>query len=563
MGSEAQGVPEEGAVAAGLLIRQLDGVKRVLMIGAHPDDEDTSLLAALSRRGGVQTAYLALTRGEGGQNLVGPELWEGLGIIRTGELEAARRLDGGVQFFTRALDFGYSKSADEALTFWPREELLRDVVWVVRSFRPQVIVSVFSGTPADGHGQHQAAGIMAREAFEAAGDPARFPDQLERGVGAWAPVKLYHAAWRRPSEATSFVETGAFDPLLGRSEYQLSMESRSFHRSQDMGAGQPLGPRQSGVILVGDRTGYEGEDALFAGVDTTLAAAAAGLAGEVRDQVGGHLRAYRSALAEARASFGGLDDPYAVVSPLEDALGHLYRARDAAGSAADRELSTVLDTKIDLARRALLAAAGVVLDVRVDDDLVTPGQTLRVTAQMWNGGDRMLEDVAAWLRLPEAWAVETVTTEGLTAGGGLASGGLATWAFDITLPRGAEASRLYFLRQGRDGHRYRWPDDPALWALPRDPAPVRGVFGLALGDGDESLEVEHDVPWSYVGVNPARGEYRRPVLVVPEASVSLSPRGMVWPQGLFESRTVTVAVRSEAPGGTREGCRSRRQPDGA
>jgi len=145
----------EGIVGTGLLLRRLDGVKRVLMIGAHPDDEDTALLAALSRGMGVETAYLSLSRGEGGQNLIGPEMDEGLGLVRTGELLAARALDGGRQYFTRAFDFGYSKTAEEAFRYWPREELLRDVTWVVRTFRPQVIVSVFSGTPRDGHGQHQ------------------------------------------------------------------------------------------------------------------------------------------------------------------------------------------------------------------------------------------------------------------------------------------------------------------------------------------------------------------------------------------------------------------------
>jgi LmbE family N-acetylglucosaminyl deacetylase len=551
MGSRAQGVPEGGTVGTGLLLRQMQGVKRVLMIGAHPDDEDTSLLAALSRRLGARTAYLALTRGEGGQNLIGPELWEGLGIIRTGELEAARHLDGGAQFFTRALDFGYSKRADEALTFWPREELLRDVVWVVRRFRPQVIVTVFSGTPADGHGQHQAAGVMAREAFQAAGDPTRFPEQLSEGVEAWTPSKLYQAAWRRPSQATSFIETGAYDPLLARSEFQLSMESRSFHRSQDMGVARPLGPQRSAVMLVSDRTGHQGEDGLFAGIDTTLAAVAAGLPGTVRREVEGHLEAYQAVLADARTAFGRLDHPYAVVTPLKEALAHLYAARDAAGPAADTELSTVLDRKIGLARRALLAGAGVVLDVRVDDDLVTPGQTVRVTAQAWNGGDRTLGDIAARLSLPEAWVVEAVTTEGQTAEGDLASGALATWAFDVTLPEDAEPSRLYFLRQERDGFLYRWPDDPGLWGLPRDPPAVRGVFGFTLRDGEGAVEVERDVPWSYVGVDPARGEFRRPILVVPEVSVSLSPHGMVWPQGLRESRSITVTVRSEAPGGSR------------
>ena len=192
--ASSQALEGTGTVPTGLLLRQLDGVKRVLMIAAHPDDEDTSLLTTLAREWGVETAYLALTRGDGGQNLIGPELWEGLGVVRTGELMAARSLDGGEQYFTRAFDYGFSKTSEEALTLWPREELLRDVVWVVRRFRPQVIVSVFTGTPADGHGQHQAAGIIAREAFTAAGDPQRFPEQLALGVEAWQPSKLYQSS---------------------------------------------------------------------------------------------------------------------------------------------------------------------------------------------------------------------------------------------------------------------------------------------------------------------------------------------------------------------------------
>ena len=247
----AQSMEGTGLVPTGLLLRQMEGVKRVLMIGAHPDDEDTSLLTSLARGWGAQTAYLSLTRGDGGQNLIGPELWEGLGVIRTGELEAARALDGGQQFFTRAFDFGYSKSADEALSLWTREQLLHDVVWVVRTFRPHVIVTMYSGTASDGHGQHQAAGIIAREAFEVAGDPNRFPEQFEKGVEAWTPAKLYQSAGPRfggstPSDSPDVVvETGAYDPLIGRSHFQLSMESRSQHRSQGMGAPQPAGPRST------------------------------------------------------------------------------------------------------------------------------------------------------------------------------------------------------------------------------------------------------------------------------------------------------------------------------
>src|SRR5687768_1891561 len=134
---------------------------RVLLIGAHPDDEDTGLIAWLARGRGVETAYLSLTRGDGGQNLVGNELGEALGVIRTEELLAARRIDGGRQFFGRAYDFGFSKSAEETYRHWPKDTLLRDVVTIVRGFRPHVIVSVFSGTPRDGHGHHQVAGLLA------------------------------------------------------------------------------------------------------------------------------------------------------------------------------------------------------------------------------------------------------------------------------------------------------------------------------------------------------------------------------------------------------------------
>ena len=157
-----------GIVGLDQELRMLGHYRRVLMIGAHPDDEDTELLTVLVRGMGAEAAYLSLNRGEGGQNLIGPELGEALGIIRTEELLAARRLDGARQFFTRAYDFGYSKSLDETWTHWPADTILKDVVRIVRRFRPQVIVSIFSGTPRDGHGQHQAAGWAAREAFAAA-----------------------------------------------------------------------------------------------------------------------------------------------------------------------------------------------------------------------------------------------------------------------------------------------------------------------------------------------------------------------------------------------------------
>ena len=210
--------PPAGAQQAGGVVA---AALRVLMIAAHPDDEDTGLLTALARGMGAETAYLSLSRGEGGQNLIGPRLHEGLGVIRTGELLAARALDGGKQFFTRAFDFGYSKSIDEALGLWPLEDVLRDAVYVVRSFRPHVIVAVFSGTARDGHGQHQVAGVVAHDVFAAAGDPDRYPGDYGTITEIAAPFVARassscatHATGRSPASGRS---TAASTPTLSSS----------------------------------------------------------------------------------------------------------------------------------------------------------------------------------------------------------------------------------------------------------------------------------------------------------------------------------------------------------
>src|SRR5690606_34037734 len=172
--------------------RYLQTDRRVLLIGAHPDDEDTELLTILSRGMGVRPAYLSLTRGEGGQNLIGEELGAARGVVRSSELVAARSIDGGEQYFTRAFEFGFSKTPDEAFRFWPRDPPLKDVGRVVRRCRPQGSVLVFSVPRRAGHGNLQGAGILAREPFDLAGEAGRFPELFsEAGIPAWTPLKLY------------------------------------------------------------------------------------------------------------------------------------------------------------------------------------------------------------------------------------------------------------------------------------------------------------------------------------------------------------------------------------
>ncbi|MCK5652543.1 MAG: PIG-L family deacetylase, partial [Gemmatimonadetes bacterium] len=547
---------DRGAVAAGLLIRQLDGVKRVLVIGAHPDDEDTSLLATLSRGMGARTAYLSLTRGEGGQNLIGPELGEGLGLVRTGELVAARGLDGGEQYFTRAFDFGYSKSAEESFRFWPREAILADVVRRIRIFRPHLIVSVFSGTRRDGHGHHQVAGELANEAFDAAGDPSRFPEQLANGLEPWQPKKLFRRIRGSAEGATAFLETGAFDPLLGRSYFQLAMESRSQHRSQDMGMPQPMGPRRSALLLVYDRLQDpdRGEESLFAGIDTTLLGLADRLPAPLADETRGHLARYRDAILAAAARLEVLR-PSRAAPPLATALREL-QATLAVLSAADsqhRELGEELERRASLTQRALLATASIVFDVRAERDVGVPGNVVPVEGYLWNGGGFSAAEAEFRVVAPEGWEARpmpasagTVTPEGVSALGG---GEMRRWRFQVSLPDDAHLSRPYFLEETKEEGIYRWPDAPGLTGLPGNLPQLAGHLDFRLSTpvvdgfgGTVTLHLKR--PAEYVGVDKALGEYRNPFLVVPALSVSVEPRSMPWPQGETAPRIVSVRVRS-------------------
>lgn len=243
-------------------------VRRVLVIGAHPDDEDSQLISWLQKGGNAETAYLALTRGDGGQNLIGNELGEALGVIRTEELLAARRVDGAHQFFTRAYDFGFSKTADETFRHWPKDSLLNDVVKVVRAFRPQIILAIFSGTPRDGHGQHQVSAILAKEAFESSGDTKRFPES-EFGP-AWTVSKFYRDAWFGFNQGTLRINVGEYNPALGKSYAEVAAESRSQHKSQGFGTLQRKGVVWAAVMRdstrVNESTPANQEKSMFEGI---------------------------------------------------------------------------------------------------------------------------------------------------------------------------------------------------------------------------------------------------------------------------------------------------------
>jgi LmbE family N-acetylglucosaminyl deacetylase len=252
-------------------LAQLANPMRVLTVAAHPDDEDTGLITWLARGQHVNTAYLSLTRGDGGQNLIGNELGEELGVIRTEELLAARRIDGAHQYFTRAYDFGFSKTAAESFSHWSKDSLLGDVVKVVRAFKPQVMIAFFAGTPRDGHGQHQVSAILAREAYEsAAEDTVKFPAAT---FGApWRVSKFYRTGRQEPQNATLTINVGEYNPVLGESYAEIAAESRSQHKSQGFGTLKRKGVVKSYLIRVDSRvpapTDAKMEKSIFDGLDT-------------------------------------------------------------------------------------------------------------------------------------------------------------------------------------------------------------------------------------------------------------------------------------------------------
>lgn len=221
-------------------IKKLDVVGSVLYIAAHPDDENTKLLAYLSNEKKYRTGYLSLTRGDGGQNLIGDEQGVELGLIRTQELLAARRIDGAEQFFSSAYDFGYSKNPEEALSIWNHNQLLSDVVWVIRKFRPDIIICRFPTTGEGGHGQHTASAILAEEAFDAAADTTKFKEQFLKGVSVWHAKRLLWNTFNfgtvnTQNEDQFKIDIGTFNPLLGKSYGEIAADSRSQHKSQGFG----------------------------------------------------------------------------------------------------------------------------------------------------------------------------------------------------------------------------------------------------------------------------------------------------------------------------------------
>jgi len=548
-------------VDAGKLGEEIAGLgttARVLMIGAHPDDEDTQLIAWLAKARHIETAYLSLTRGDGGQNLIGNELGPALGMIRTEELLAARRIDGGHQYFTRAYDFGFSKTLEETLDHWPKDSILSDVVAVIRAFRPHVIISVWSGTPADGHGHHQFSGVVAREAFDAAGDTVRFPPSRLSGLDAWTPSKFYRLR-RNGSGASLAFDVGEYAPLLGESYSEIATQSRSQHRSQGQGALPRIGPVYTAVKLEVSRVSDAdaSETGLFDGMDTTWSRfKSVRLVDSARTALDS-LPAARAAVAASE----NLVNPSAMVAPLSTYERLVTRAGsgkacgfsgpegadDHSCTAAERDLWSSLWITNERATDALLGAAGVSIDITATRDLIAQNDTVPVTVRVYNGGKSTLTldhvslinalGMASRQRrdiLPDSTATQQITHRA---------------PMRLSLP--------WWLRSAPQGDVFVQPRAEMIEGEDR-----RLESGAEVGLRIDGVPVVvREGPIVYRFADPARGEVRRPIATVPEISVLLQHEVEYARAGAPFDRTMLVYVHS-ADGVPRQVDVTLRLPDG-
>jgi LmbE family N-acetylglucosaminyl deacetylase len=548
-----------GAVAIADGVHGFATSARVLMIGAHPDDEDTALITWLARGRNVETAYLSLTRGDGGQNAIGNELGVALGAIRTEELLAARRLDGGRQYFGRAFDFGFSKDSVEAFERWPSEQMLGDVVRVIRAFRPHVIVTVFSGTAADGHGHHVAAGVLAREAFEVSADSVRFPP--ESYGAAWSALKLYRAHRGNAVAGALRVNAGEFDVVRGRALGELAAESRTQHKTQAQGTLPQRGVQWNYVRRLATRVTAEiapqAELSMFDGIDTSWTRFSTARLGPAQRALVESLPVLSAAVRRVHDR-GALDD---VVPLLATAMGLLDRAREestcryaavALGcSVVARDLGASIEVAHRRAGAALLAAAGVTVLAEADREYFAFGDTATATLRVVNRGARsiVVDNIHASGRVgPGDSAVRTVARDSTLHVAlpitGLAPTNSAWWIADRV------GSELF--------PSVSWPADGArtprgtMRALP-------SASAVAIPD-DEKLSSWIDVRFGIAGshftlrfgplehprYDPIAGEVRRPLVPVSAISLLFDRTREFVRVGVPVAREMRLRVRSHS-----------------
>ncbi len=494
-------------------LQKLNFIGSALYIAAHPDDENTRLISYLANDIHAHTAYLSITRGDGGQNLIGPELRELLGVIRTEELLEARKIDGGKQFFTRANDFGYSKNPDETFDFWDREKVLADVVRTIRKVRPDIIVNRFDHrTPGRTHGHHTASAILGLEAFDLANNASKFPKSAEKH-GSWQPKRLFfNTSWWFYGSKEKFkkadksnlvsVEIGNFFPVLGRSNGEIASLSRSMHQSQGFGN---TGSRGSETEYLELLKGSKPEDNnLFDGINTQWSRLEGGK--EIGD-----------ILYPLEKNFN-FKNPSEMLPQLLKAYPLVLNIKD----------SHWREIKLKQLKDLILDCGGIFLEAVSEENSVNPNEKFKVSIEAINRGKNEV-------------IIESIKNQD----------GKTVWNNETTLPinkgkkteiiidpslRNPEYSTPYWLNEKGTVGMYDAPEN--LIGIPRTPSLNKLVFQLKFG----TTEIEFTKDIVYKFNDPVKGEVYRPLEVLPEVTVSIPEKVLIFDSN--SPRNISVIVRA-------------------
>jgi len=496
LGTQAKAQDGRIANAAELQIalQKLNVLGSVLYVAAHPDDENTAVLAYFSKGRKYRTGCLSFTRGEGGQNLIGPEQGAELGILRTQELMAARRIDGAEQFFTRAVDFGYSKTAEETFDFWGKEKTLGDVVWVIRNFQPDVIITRFTPENSGGHGHHTASALLVQEAFLASGDPNKFPEQL-KFVAPWKARRLFWNSWRPSQEEIENllrIDTGEYNPLLGKSYSEMAGEGRSQHKSQGFGSAGRRGTQYDYFkLLAGDPATKD----LTEGIDVSWNRIPGG-------------RKVGLFLAESLRTFNP-QDPSKSIPGLLGVWAELAKLPE----------ENWCRLKKEELLRVIQACAGIWLEAIANDYAAAPGDSVQVKTTIINRSDYPF--TLHSLGFPGI-APDSMLDRSLNNNDPL------TIENTMNLPKDFPLSQPYWLEAS---HR----DDPT------HPSAVSAKIGLS-ADG---LLLEYSIPLLFRWTDPVDGETYRPFEIRPRVTIQVEDKVSIF---AGESpQKIKIRLKSHSP----------------
>jgi LmbE family N-acetylglucosaminyl deacetylase len=571
---------DRGAAAAWQALLRLRSTVTVLHTTAHPDDEDGALLTWLSRKAGARTGLLTLNRGEGGANLIGPELYDALGILRTEELLAAGRFYGVDQMFTRVTDFGFSKRLDETLEHWGKEIALGDVVHAIRLYRPDIIISRFHGKFRDGHGNHQAAGLLTIEAFKAAADPNLFPLHFKEGLRPWQVKKLYLSVRAnevsmsnpiprdmptiaRRENSISKIDVGEYDPLIGRSYREIARDGLSHQRSQ--GAGQAFAQPGSSfsALLLADYAipKVVVEKSIFDGIDTTITGMAK-LAGSLN--IYADLSVIDNRIESMIKNFDARR-PSAVASELAACMkatrALMERVNGSQVDEANKDhLLFLLTNKESEFNDAMNKALGLSMEVLVEPkipsagspspfqsretfNVAIPGQQFGIDIYFTSRGGAFINPnhIKVELQAPPGWKTFVLPAVPAT----WVDNARYRFGANVKIPDDAEYTRPYWSRANelRD-HIYRI-DKPEYLHLPFPPPEIVGIFNYEIG----GVKFRLTQPAQTIYIDRPRGEQRRLLTVAPAINVGISPRvGIVPVSSSSTSFNISAGVSNNVKG---------------